>query len=114
MDRTLSAFFDNRSDALSAADELVAIGISREHIAVVSGSDPPDAEEAAGYGTDEEKRGFLGSVADLFVPEAEELDVFREGVDRRGTTVVAKVAKSQLERARGVFEKHAAVELRQH
>lgn len=111
MDRTLSAFFDNRSDAISAVDDLVAFGISRHHISIISGSEPP--EEGAGgggYGTPEEERGFWATIADLFVPE-EDIETYREGVDRGGATVVARVDEDQLGRAVEILEEHDAVDL---
>ncbi len=111
MDRTLSAFFDSRSDAVAAVDDLVAAGISRDHIAVVSGSEPPESGAGgAGYGTPEEERGFWATIADIVVPE-EDVETTEENVDRGGATVIARVDESLVERAIYILGEHNAVDL---
>ena len=113
MDRTLSAFFDNRSDAISAVDDLVAMGVSRQQISVVSGSEPPEEGAAGGgYGTPEEERGFWASLADLFVPE-EDVNTYQEGVNRGGATLIARIDETAVGRAVEILEEHDAVDLNQ-
>lgn len=108
MDRTLSALFDNRSDAVSAVDDLVASGVSRERISVISGSEQPEMGAGGGYGTGE--RGFWSSLSDFFIPE-EDVQTYEEGISRGGATVVAKVDDAQVDRAIDVLESHNAVDL---
>lgn len=111
MDRTLSALYDNRSEAIEAVDELVSSGVARDHISVVSGSEPPETGGAGtGYGTRGEEPGFWASLSNLFIPE-EDRQAYDEGISRGGTTVIAKVDENQVARAVDILESHGAVDL---
>ena len=111
MDRTLSALYDHREDAMAAADELVALGVSRDQIAVVTGSEPSERGGGAGasYGTEREQPGFWESLSNLFVPE-QDRRVHEESLSRGGATVIARVDESQVDRAIDVLERHNAVD----
>ncbi len=111
MDRTLSALYDTRSEALAAVDELVSSGVSRDSISVVSGSEPPETGgPGTGYGTSGEEPGFWASLSNLFTRD-EDREVYQEGISRGGTTVIAQVDDNQLTRAVDILESHGAVDL---
>ena len=111
MDRTLSALFDDRTDAVSAADDLVAAGIARENISVVSEAEPPDTgAPGAAYGTPSGEWGFRATLADLFMPE-EDVATYREGVSRGGATLIARMDDGLVDRAIDILETHNAVDL---
>lgn len=106
MDRTLSALYDQRDDAMSAVDDLVAMGIPRDDITMVARSEPG---EAAG-GAAREQPGIWDAISNLFVSD-EDKRVYQEGVDHGGATVIAKVDESQMDRAIDVLERHNPVDL---
>lgn len=74
---TITAFFDNRSDADQAVSRLVEAGISRDAIHVIA-NDSNDT----GMRT-EEPKGFWASLADLFLPD-DDRTVYAEGIRRGG------------------------------
>lgn len=111
MQRTLSALYDHRTDAMSAVDDLIAAGISRDHISVISGSEPGESgDKGTTYGTEREEPGFWESLASIFSTE-EERRVHDEGISRGGATIVATVDDSQLDRAIDILESHNAADL---
>lgn len=111
MDRTLSALYDHRDDALSAVDDLVAAGIARDDISLVSGSEPGETASIGNtYGTEGEEPGFWQSLVNLFSTE-EDRRLFEEGIGRGGATVIASVDDSHFDRAVEIMESHHAVDL---
>src|SRR5690606_26039848 len=111
MDRTLSALYDHRDDALSAMDDLVALGIPREEISMVSGSEPGETTTPGGlYGTEGEEPGFWQSLANLFTSE-DDRRLHEEGISRGGATVIANVDEALADRAVDIMERHHAVDL---
>jgi len=77
---TITAFFDDRSEADRAVSRLVEAGISREAIRVIA-----DSTEGAGPDSHEHK-GFWASLADLFMPD-DDRNVYAEGIRRGGYLV---------------------------
>ncbi len=66
--RTITAFFDDRSEADSAVSRLAAAGISRDRIRLVPGQQPGTSgtsvtEQSQGGG------GFWDALSDLFLPD---------------------------------------------
>lgn len=74
---TITAFFDNRSDADQAVSRLVEAGISRDSIHVIA----DDSNDTAM--STEEHKGFWASLADLFLPD-DDRTVYAEGIRRGG------------------------------
>lgn len=87
--RTVTAFFDNRTDADEAVNELVSAGVSMGSIRLVPGS---EGGQAATTDT-ESGSGFWESLKDLFMPD-EDRDTYAEGLRRGGylVTVTAEAA----------------------
>jgi stress response protein YsnF len=77
---TITAFFDDRSEADRAVSRLVEAGISREAIRVIA-----DSTEGAGPDSHEHK-GFWASLADMFMPD-DDRNVYAEGIRRGGYLV---------------------------
>lgn len=111
MDRTLSALYDQRDDAMSAVGDLVALGIPRDDITMVARSEPGEAAGGGGaYGAEHEEPGFWDAISNLFVSE-DDKRIYEEGIGRGGATVIAKVDESQMDRAIDVMERHNPVDL---
>lgn len=77
---TITAFFDDRSEADRAVSRLVEAGISRESIRVIA-----DSTEGASSDSHEHK-GFWASLADMFMPD-DDRNVYAEGIRRGGYLV---------------------------
>jgi hypothetical protein len=80
--RTITAFFRDRTDAEEAINELVSAGILKDDVRLVSGK---ESDSVAATDTDQ-RRGFWDSLADFFFP-AEDREVYAEGLRRGGYLV---------------------------
>lgn len=108
MDRTLSALYDHRDDAISAVDNLVSVGIPRDHISVLSGSEPFERTGGAGggYGTQREETGLEASLSRMFGSDTDRR-IIEDTVSHGGATVVARVDEGQIDRATEIMERGA-------
>ena len=82
--QTLTAFFDNRSDAEAAVERIVQTGIVRSDIRIVAGTDRTTAPATTTEPTHE--RGFFEALGDLFMPD-EDRHSYAEGLRRGGYLV---------------------------
>jgi uncharacterized protein (TIGR02271 family) len=112
--RIVTAFFDDREEAMRAIERLTASGISRNAINLVEGASSADSETYmdngihdtrtqdtgtqdtrtqdmghSGTGQRREK-GFFESLADFFIPE-DDRHAYAEGLNRGGYVVTARV-----------------------
>lgn len=101
--RILTALYDEKGPAESARDDLLALGVGPEDVAVraSSGLDP------AGGPLDDP---FWSSIGDVVLPEADR-HVYDEAVRRGGFLVVAWVPEERAERASGMLEHLNPVDL---
>lgn len=104
MNRTITAYFDSRADAQSAADRLREAGVLASDIDVHDSS----AAGATGATTDEDK-GFWASLADLFMPDEDRYS-YSEGI-RRGGSVLSVRADGDFERVSDILEDAGAVDM---
>lgn len=81
--RTITAFFDTRSEADAAIAELRDAGIDDANMSVRAGTDG----SASAASTQTEHKGFFESLADIFMPD-DDREVHAEGL-RRGGYLVA-------------------------
>jgi uncharacterized protein (TIGR02271 family) len=115
MTRMITAMFDSRAEADSAADALVRdLALSRSAVQVHGGDTttrtPASSSAATTSDADLESRGFWGSLRDLFVPD-EDRSTYAEGIRRGGVVVSAEIDDSRMEQAMDVLEAHGAVDL---
>jgi uncharacterized protein (TIGR02271 family) len=101
--RTITAFFDSRSDADDAVERLAAAGISRAHINVVAG-----ASEGAATRQNEEG-GFWAALADFFMPDEDRYS-YAEGLRRGGTLVTVQADTGQYETALDILDDEGSVD----
>lgn len=80
--RTISAMFDSESDAKSAADELIATGISTDAVTLTPGhrKNQPATDHA----------GFMDAIANFFFTD-EQRAVYAEGLKRGGFLVTVQL-----------------------
>jgi uncharacterized protein (TIGR02271 family) len=101
---TLTALYDTRGDADTAAERLVTeVGLARSDIAVTAQETGRDADAAEGG-------GFLASLKNLFVPDQDH-KTYAEAVRRGGFLLTARVEQRSAERVMDILEEHGAVDL---
>jgi uncharacterized protein (TIGR02271 family) len=100
INRSLTAMYDSRSAAESARDQLVGLGIATADI-TIRGTD------TASTVSEPEEQGFWAS---LFMP-ADDQQVYREGVQRGGYMLSARVGDEQVESAEHVLESSGAMDI---
>lgn len=86
--RTLTAFFRDRSDAEEAARELAEAGIAQDAIRLVPGTEP---DSVAATDVDADRRGFWEALGDFFFPD-DDREVYAEGLRRGGYLVTVNAA----------------------
>ena len=108
--QTITAVFDTRDHAESAALSLRQVGIPTADVALSS----EDARDELGAGTGltaaPKKTGFMASLENMF-GGYEDRDTYAEGVRRGGTLLTAHVDDSYVDRAVSLLEQHGAVDL---
>ncbi|MCW8085221.1 YsnF/AvaK domain-containing protein [Sabulicella glaciei] len=100
--RTITAVFDNETDALRAQEALAAHGIARSDIQMHR-----QAGTAADTTAD---KGFWESLADLFMPEADR-HTYAEAVGRGATVMSVRLSGMNWEEAADILEANGAVDL---
>lgn len=108
--RTVTAFFDKRTDADAAVARLVALGVSRDGIAVRGG------ETATAGGSTSTARGddmgFWDSLKDLFMPD-DDRATYAEGLRRGGFIVTVKADNAHYDHVLDVLDDEGTVDLDQ-
>jgi uncharacterized protein (TIGR02271 family) len=105
--RTITALFDNRSDANKAIDDLVKAGIPRDSIRLVAGQ---KRSQTSSEKIDEEG-GFWDTLKELFLPEEDRYS-YAEGL-RRGGFLITVVAATEdgYERALDILDREGTVDI---
>ena len=105
--RTITAFFDTRQAAQKATDDLVAVGIPKEHIRITEGA-------VSGTGTDRveatEDRGFWDDLKDLFLPD-EDRHGYAEGLRRGGYLLSVRAEEAYYTHALDILDTDGAVDM---
>jgi len=105
MSRTITAMFDDRTQAEAASEQLTReLSIDRSAIQIHA-ADPALASTAPAGDT-----GFWSSLKDLFVADEDRV-TYAEGVRRGAVVVSARIDDHLLDRAMDVLEHHGAVDL---
>ncbi len=108
--QTITAVFDTRDHAESAALSLRQVGIPAADVTLSS----EDARDELGAGTgataEPRKTGFMASLENMF-GGYEDRDTYAEGVRRGGTLLTVHVDDAHIDRAVSLLEQHGAVDL---
>jgi uncharacterized protein (TIGR02271 family) len=101
MSRTVTAFFDSRSEAEAARDRLTRSRITAENVRIVDqgNSAPGDGKE----------KGFFDAMREFFLPEADR-HAYGEGIGRGGFLLCARVEESQADEAIAILEESSSVD----
>lgn len=105
--RTITAFFDNRTEANRAQEQLRAIGVS--DVDIIDQSSPGYMSE--GYST-HENRGFWASLKDMFLPDADRY-AYEEGIRRGGYLLTARADEDNADRVIDILDNEGTVDMQQ-
>ncbi len=109
--RTITAFFDSRTDAEEAVARLVSAGISRESVRIVEGgqgSGGGASVSTSSYG--ESGSGFWDALKDLFLPD-EDRQTYAEGLRRGGYLVTVNAPDAYYEQAIDILDDEGTVDI---
>lgn len=106
MNRTVTALFDTREEAIKAIEELVRAGIPRSAVRMTPESAPPVVQRSSD--TRQEDKGFWASLADLFMPD-EDRYTYTEALNRGSILVSVSVAGNLADRAEDILEQRGTV-----
>ena len=101
--RTITAFFDDRTSAQKATDDLAAIGVPRGQIRVTEGANPSAEAPQA-------DKGFWEELKEMFMP-AEDRYGYAEGLRRGGYLLSAQVDGALYDRALTAIDTEGAVNM---
>src|SRR5688500_2960616 len=114
MQRTITAFFDNRSEADEAVSRLHSAGISRDSVRLVPGQ---ERDRQGGANQDnfrsqegDEGLGFWEALKDLFMPD-EDRHVYAEGLRRGGYLVTVTTSDANYERAMDILDDEGTIDI---
>ncbi len=104
-DRLITAFFDQRPKADEAAGRVAALGIARNAITIVEGSQADEAAPAS-----ETAGGFWETLRDLFLPD-DDRSTYAEGLRRGGYVLSVRPSADLYERVIDILDDEGAVDL---
>src|SRR5215217_9251743 len=113
--RTITAFFDNRTDAEEAAQRLHSAGISRDAVRMTARhQNPPERDvnpdSYRGASENNEGIGFWEALKDLFLPE-EDRHTYAEGLRRGGYLVTVQTQDANYARALDILDDEGTIDL---
>jgi len=111
MTEMIKAFFDSRTDATKAIEDLVEAGIRRSAITLLPESETADAPGEVGSfdGTAPAENGFWASLRKLFTSEDD--GVYADSAGRRGTLVHIEAEASEVDLVQTILDEHDAVDV---
>jgi uncharacterized protein (TIGR02271 family) len=110
--RTITAFFDSRTDAEEAIARLHSAGVSRDSIRLTPG-DERDTGEMGRTDTNslsEASVGFWDSLRDLFLPD-EDRQTYAEGLRRGGYLVSVSANDTEYERVLDILDDEGTIDI---
>jgi len=103
---TVTAIFDDRTDAAEAVERLAQAGIARDRIRLVEGSER--GSDSLSYS--DSHPGFWESLKDIFMPD-EDRYTYAEGLRRGGYLVTATVNEADYDRAIDILDDEGTIDL---
>jgi hypothetical protein len=95
--RTVTAFFEDRSAADNAVARLISAGVSRNNVRLVQGEQPGGSTGASMANTSSSQGGFMDALKDLFMPD-EDRYTYAEGLRRGGYLVTVTAGTADYDR----------------
>lgn len=110
MSQTITAMYDNRSEAEAAQAKLVAAGIPQASTKLLAGTQTARTGTTTGYDHTRDEGGFWTALKDAFMPE-EDRYTYSEGLSRGGTLLTVSVEDAHVDTAMDILEEHGSVDL---
>jgi uncharacterized protein (TIGR02271 family) len=107
MASTITALFDNRSDAEAAKSRLQSANVDAEHVNIHDKSS--DGHREQGYSTHED-RGIWDSIKNAFLPD-EDRHTYEEGLRRGGVLLTADVDDDRVDDAVRVLDEAGSIDI---
>jgi len=107
--RTVTAFFDSRSDAENAVERLIATGIPRDSVRLTPGNER-DREDTGDASVRPESGGFWDSLTDLFLPD-EDRSTYAEGLRRGGYLISVNAGDEQYDRVIDILDDEGTIDI---
>jgi len=108
--RTITAFFDNRTDAEEAVQRLHSAGISRDAVRMVAGHQGQPERNVNPNSRGDEGLGFWEALKDLFLPE-EDRHTYAEGLRRGGYLVTVQTRDADYARTLDILDDEGTIDL---
>jgi uncharacterized protein (TIGR02271 family) len=107
----ITGFFDSRSEAAQAIEELVKAGIPRAGIRLMPENEGSvSTTTATSYDTNKDEKGFWASLEEFFFPD-EDRYTYAEAMHRGTIMVSASVDSAHAETAEDILEKYGTVNI---
>lgn len=107
-DRTITAFFDSRSDAEVAVERIVEAGVARHAVKMVEGADPMTG--ATTTAAPVEERSFFDKLGDFFMPD-EDRHTYAEGLRRGGYFVSVPTTVGNRDKILDILDDEGTVDM---
>jgi len=107
--RTITAFFDNRSDAEDAIDRLTGMGVSHDNVRLIPGYER-DTDTGDSLPAQDTGEGFWDALRDLFLPE-DDRRTYAEGLRRGGYLVTVDASDDQYERVLDILDDEGTIDM---
>lgn len=109
MTQTITALFDNQTDAEAAKAKLVSAGIPQSAIRVLAGTQGTTRTSSA-YDHRRDEGGFWQELKDFFLPEEDRYS-YSEGLSRGGTMLTVTTEQTQANRVYDILEESGSIDL---
>ncbi|MBP0581975.1 DUF2171 domain-containing protein [Labrys sp. LIt4] len=113
MTEIITGFYDNRSDAQAAFEQLLSAGFARDQITLNTKDESSDYvrdEDATSYDHRRDEGGFWAMLKHFFFPD-ERRYLYSEGLSRGGTLLTVEAENHQIETARMIMQEYGSIDL---
>jgi len=108
--RTVTAFFEDRSAADNAVARLISAGVSRNDVRLVQGQQPGGSSGASMASTSSGQGGFMDALKDLFMPD-EDRYTYAEGLRRGGYLVTVTSSTADYDRILDILDDEGTIDI---